>query len=294
MYCEFYGLTAKPFQLTPEPALFFPSRAHKRAMAYLEYGVHQGEGFVVITGEIGSGKTTLVGALFRKLKSDRLVTARISNTNLDAEDILRLVVGAFGMPYADGSKSVLLKRLELYLVQMARQEKRALLVVDEAQNLSVNALEELRMLSNFQIDDKPLLQVFLLGQPEFKRILMCRELEQLRQRVIAAFHLGRLDPGESRRYIDHRLAACNWAGNPEIDDGAHAEIFAFSGGIPRMINTLCDRILLTGFLEESTTVDRDVVLRVVNEINEEFSVSDGEQRKCDECNAADCDHLAPA
>lgn len=293
MYCEYYGMTAKPFQLSPEPGLFYGSKNHKRAMAYLEYGLHQGEGFVVITGEIGSGKTTLVGTLFRKLKSEKVVAARISNTNLDPDETLRLVVGAFGMPYADGSKSVLLKRLELFLRQAQQQGKRALLVVDEAQNLSVDTVEELRMLSNFQVNDHPLLQIFLLGQPEFRRTLMCAEMEQLRQRVIAAFHLDRLDSSETRRYIEHRLNACNWSGNPGFSDAAHAEIYDYSRGIPRKINTLCDRVLLMGFLENMTDFDREDIQKVIAEIEQEFMLGDVAQERGRHAHAAGSVSVVP-
>ena len=190
MYRSFYGFRVKPFQLKPDPNFFFGSKGHKRAMAYLEYGLSQGEGFIVITGEVGAGKTTLVRNLFRKLDSEKILAAQIVNTDLDSDDTLRMVAAAFGLPYENPSKASLLIGLEQFFRQCDQQGKRALLVVDEAQNLSPRTVEELRMLSNFQTDDKPLLQTFLLGQPEFRKTLLSGDMQQLRQRVTATYHLG--------------------------------------------------------------------------------------------------------
>ena len=174
MYETYYGLSAKPFQLRPDPHFFFGSKGHKRAMAYLEYGLSQGEGFIVITGEVGAGKTTLVRNLLNKIPTDQIVAAHIVNTSLDPEDTLRMVVSSFGLPYEGASKAELLNRLEQFLRTVDRQGKRALLVIDEAQNLNARTVEELRMLSNFQTDDRSLLQTFLLGQPEFRATIFTR------------------------------------------------------------------------------------------------------------------------
>ncbi|MDO9190267.1 MAG: XrtA-associated ATPase, partial [Sulfurimicrobium sp.] len=247
MYEQFYGLKAKPFQLKPDPNFFFGSKGHKRAMAYLEYGLSQGEGFIVITGEVGAGKTTLVRNLFRNLESEKIIAAQIVNTHLDSDDTLRMVASAFGLPYEDATKASLLTRLEQFLRACDRQGKRALLVVDEAQNLSPRTVEELRMLSNFQTDDKSLLQTFLLGQPEFRRTLLSDDMQQLRQRVIATYHLGPMDATETRSYIEHRLHTVGWHGDPSVSDEAFSAIYDYSGGIPRKINTLCDRLFLMGY-----------------------------------------------
>lgn len=274
MYETFYGFSAKPFQLRPDPHFFFGSKGHKRAMAYLEYGLSQGEGFIVITGEVGAGKTTLVRNLFNRLPSDQIVAAHIVNTHLDPDDTLRMVVSAFRLPYEGASKTDLLTRLEKFLCDVDHQGKRALLVIDEAQNLSARTVEELRMLSNFQTDDKSLLQTFLLGQPEFRATLHSPRMQQLRQRVIASYHLGPMDAHETRAYVEHRLGTVGWKGDPAFDDGAHAAIYAYSGGIPRKVNTLMDRVLLMGYLEEMHAFGEQDINTVVKDISEEFEAPD--------------------
>jgi general secretion pathway protein A len=272
MYETYYRLTAKPFQLRPDPHFFFGSKGHKRAMAYLEYGLSQGEGFIVITGEIGAGKTTLVRNLLNRLPSSQIVAAHIVNTHLDADDTLRMVVSGFGLPAEGVGKAELLARLEQFLRFCDEQGKRALLVVDEAQNLNARTVEELRMLSNIQTDDKSLLQTFLLGQPEFRATLHGQGMEQLRQRVIASYHLGPMDAQETRAYIEHRLQTVGWNGDPAFSDEAHAAIHAYSGGIPRKTNTLCDRILLMGYLEELHAFGDADIDTVVRDIGEEFAL----------------------
>jgi general secretion pathway protein A len=280
MYESYYGLTAKPFQLKPDPRFFFGSRNHKRAMAYLLYGLSQGEGFIVITGEIGAGKTTLVRNLFRELDSKKIVAAQIVNTHLSSEDTLKMVAAAFGLAYEDAGKAVLLTRIEKFLRACDAQGKRALLVVDEAQNLSSQTIEELRMLSNFQTNESPLLQTFLLGQPEFRKTLLGGDMLQLRQRVIATYHLGPMDADETRTYIQHRLHTVGWNNDPVLRDDAFAAIHAFTGGIPRKINTLCDRLLLMGYLEEIHDFDGSHIDTVIRDIQQEFDQAESE-RACD-------------
>src|SRR6266568_1595649 len=198
MYESFYGLTGKPFQLNPDPAFYFGSRGHKRAFAYLQYGLYQSEGFIVITGEIGAGKTTIVRSLFEQLDREKVVAAQLVSTHLDADDMLRAVGIAFGLP-------------------VRTQSKRALLIVDEAQNLTPRAVEELRMLSNFQLGDQALLQSFLIGQPELRTMMQSQHMQQLRQRVTASYHLGPLDKTETQAYIEHRLHHVGWKGDPEFE-----------------------------------------------------------------------------
>ncbi len=273
MYESFYSLTAKPFQLKPDPSFFFGSKGHKRAMAYLEYGLSQGEGFIIITGEVGAGKTTLMRNLFRTLSSEEVVAAQIVNTHLDADEILRTVVAAFGLQHENASKATLIQELERFLRQCDQQGKRALLVVDEAQNLAVQTLEELRMLSNFQTDDKPLLQTFLLGQPEFKRILLGGDMQQLRQRVIATYHLGPMDVAETQAYIEHRLSTVGWRDDPVFKENAFATIHEYTDGIPRKINLLCDRMMIMGYLEELHHFGDSEVAEVINDFQQEFDSS---------------------
>jgi putative secretion ATPase (PEP-CTERM system associated) len=269
MYESYYGLTDKPFRLRPDPAFFFGSKGHKRAMGYLEYGLSQGEGFIVITGEIGAGKTTLVRNLLKNLESTKIVAAHIVNTHLDPDNILKMVAGAFAIPGEDASKATLLIRIEKFLRQADHKGKRVLLVVDEAQNLAPQTVEELRMLSNFQANDKSLLQTFLLGQPEFRKTLRSDSMQQLRQRVIATYHLGPMNVDETRAYIEHRLHMVGWRNNPSFSPEAFYAIYSFSGGIPRKINTLCDRLFLMGFLEEIHAFGVEDVEEVIRDIQEE-------------------------
>jgi len=270
MYESFYGLTGKPFQLNPDPAFYFGSRGHKRAFAYLQYGVYQSEGFIVITGEIGAGKTTIVRSLFEQLDRDRLVAAQLVSTQLDADDMLRSVSAAFGLPAKAVDKATLLASLEAFLCQLAIDGKRALLVVDEAQNLTPRAVEELRMLSNFQLGDQALLQSFLIGQPELRDMMHGQQMQQLRQRVIASYHLGPMDKAETQAYIEHRLVHVGWKGDPSIDAAAFDLIYTLSGGIPRRINTICNRLLLAGYLQEKHTFGTDDVQAIAREIREEL------------------------
>ena len=275
MYESFYGLTGKPFQLNPDPAFYFGSRGHKRAYAYLQYGVHQGEGFIVITGEIGAGKTTIVRNLFEQIDRSKLVAAQLVSTQLDAEDMLRSVAVAFGLPVKAGDKAMQLASLEAFLCQLAIENKRALLVIDEAQNLTPRAVEELRMLSNFQLEDKALLQSFLVGQPELRAMMQSPRMQQLRQRVIASCHLGPLDRDETQAYIEHRLQHVGWNGDPSFAPACFEVIHTVTGGIPRRINTLCNRLLLAGFLGEKHQLDVPDVHAIAREINEELGPGGG-------------------
>jgi putative secretion ATPase (PEP-CTERM system associated) len=270
MYEDFYGLSGKPFQLNPDPEFYFGSRGHKRAFAYLQYGVHQSEGFIVITGEIGTGKTTLVRSLFENLDRNRLVGAQLVSTQLDADDMLRAVAVAFGLPIKAVDKASLLASLEAFLCQLAVAKKRALLVVDEAQNLTPRAIEELRMLSNFQLGDHALMQSFLVGQPELRTMMQGPHMQQLRQRVIASYHLGPMDRAETQAYIEHRLAHVGWKGDPRFDTAALDLVHRASDGIPRRINTICNRLLLAGFLGEKHAFAAADVETIVREIREEL------------------------
>ena len=272
MYSEYYHLSAKPFQLKPDPDFFFGSAGHKRAMAYLEYGMAQEEGFIIITGEVGAGKTTLVRNLFRKMQSDKIVAAQIANTGLNSDDTLRIVSAAFGLAYENLDKASLLIGIEKFLHQCDQNGKRALLVVDEAQNLSSHTVEELRMLSNYQTDKRPLLQTFLLGQPEFRKILLGEDMQQLRQRVAATYHLGPMNQAETKSYIEHRLSTAGWNNDPSFSEDAFTAIYDYTGGIPRKINTLCERVLLMGSLEEIHDLGVTEINDVIRDIQQEYDM----------------------
>ena len=273
MYETFYGLNSKPFQLNPDPSFYFGSKQHRRAKAYLEYGVQRNEGFIVITGEVGAGKTTIVRGLLASLDADKVVAANLVTTQLDAEDTLRMVGAAFGVRVKDVSKADVLMALEAYLVNQTSQGRRCLLIVDEAQNLTARAVEELRMLSNFQFGQQALLQTFLVGQPEFRTILQSPTMQQLRQRVTATCHIGPLDKDETRGYVEHRLKCAGANGRPTFADAAFEAIFNASGGIPRRINLTCDRLLLLGFLGSKDAFGAEDVNEVVNELHDESAVS---------------------
>jgi general secretion pathway protein A len=270
MYEAFYHLQTKPFALSPDPRFFFSSRGHRRAVAYLVYGAHQGEGFIVITGEIGAGKTMLAATLAQKLAPKNLVLGQVVNTRLGPDDLVRMVAAAFGLPQHD-SKAVLLDRVRQFLLACNQQGKRVLLIVDEAQNLPPTSVEELRMLSNFVQANRPLLQTFLLGQPEFRRTLQSPDMEQLRQRVIASYHLGPLDQGETEAYILHRLQVAGWRGDPTFSPDAFAAIHEYAGGIPRRINILCDRLMLLGCVDQKHALTGAEVAAVTEEMQQELA-----------------------
>lgn len=270
MYESFYKLSAPPFQLNPDPAFFYGSKEHAAAISYMRYAVYQAEGFLVVTGDIGAGKTTLVQALFEELDPRKVVAAQIVSTLLDADDLLRAVATAFGLPAVGVDKAQLLAYIETYLTSLVIEKKRALLLVDEAQNLSMRAMEELRMLSNFQFGARGLLQSFLIGQPELRSLLQSPKLDQLRQRVIASFHLRPLDSDETRHYIEHRLRHVGWNGDPAFTSSLYDVVFDATGGVPRSINAFCNRLMLAGLLAEKHVLDEADGLAVMNEMKVEL------------------------
>ena len=271
MYDDFYKLEGKPFQLTPDHKFFFNSKGHNRAMAYLRYGLEQGEGFIVITGGIGTGKTTLVRNLFDELSGMNVMAAQLVTTQVDPDDMLRMVCASFGLAHEGLNKATLLHNLEAIARARHAEGKQILLVVDEAQNLPARSVEELRMLSNFQVENRALVQTFLLGQEEFKRTLQSPGMEQVRQRIIASYHLEPLTPDETEKYILHRLQLVGWKEDPTFDDGVFRMIYEFTGGVPRRINAMCDRLMLYGCLEELHHLEKDAVLAVMHELEQEVS-----------------------
>ncbi len=269
MYTSFYRLRGRPFQLTPDHRFFFEGQPHRRAIAYLTYGLSQGEGFVVITGDVGTGKTILMEHLFSKLQEERFVTGKVVTTQVDSDNLLRMVAAAFGVKHEGDDKATVLKRVETFLVDSYRSDTRALLVIDEAQHLSDGSLEELRMLSNYQVGGFPLLQTFLLGQTHFRRTIAGAGLEQLRQRVIASHHLQPLGREETRKYIEHRLRLVGWQNDPAFAVGAFDMIYEETGGVARRINLLWDRLLLFGFVEERHGIDESVIKDVIMDMRRE-------------------------
>ena len=270
MYEEFYHLRAKPFRLSPDHRFFFASRGHKEALTYLRYGLSQDEGFVVITGAPGTGKTTLAQILLKEMDRSSVVVAHLTTTQLDAEEILRMITASFGLPYEGINKTGLLKSLEDFLLAQSRENKRVLLVVDEAQNLPPRSIEELRMLSNLQVEEKALLQIFLLAQTQFRQTLERPDLEQFLQRVIASYHLTELEEDECQQYIESRLQYVGWQGDPKFTAVAYKEIFQYTQGMPRRINMLCDRLMLFGYLEESHEIDEALVRVATDELQKEM------------------------
>ncbi len=268
MYENYYGLAGRPFQLTPDPQFYFESASHKRALSYLGYGLNQGEGFIVITGEVGAGKSTLVAHLMQRVDPAALTVAQIVTTALDGDELVHLVAQAFGLAVAGHDKASALASIEQFLGEEARAGRRCLLIVDECQNLDLAGLEELRMLSNFQLGAHPLLQTLLLGQPEFRRTLAHHPaLEQLRQRIIASHHLEGLNADEVERYVRHRLAQVGWQkGRPQLGTDLMAAIYRHTGGIPRRVNQVMNRLLLLGAIEERSELTKAMLDAVTAEM----------------------------
>ena len=269
MYTSFYKLRAEPFLLTPDERFYFESSVHSQAMAHLTYGLKRGEGFIVITGDVGAGKTTLVKRLIATVDPTKVIAAHVVTTMLSGHDLLRMVASAFGLKDLPADKSGILLRLQEFFDITHRQGRRALLIVDEAQNLSESALEELRMLSNFQVQNAAPFQSFLVGQPQFRRIIASPDLEQLRQRVIASYHLGPLNSLESGNYVLHRLKQVGWSGDPSFPMSAIGAIHQHTGGIPRRINALGNRLMILGYLDELHSFSAEDVNRVASDLANE-------------------------
>jgi general secretion pathway protein A len=265
MYERFYQLRERPFALSPDPEYLYPSRVHQEALDYLRYGLESHAGFVVITGDIGSGKTTLLQAVLRNLDTHTTV-GRIVNTMLDPRELLETIMLDFGLEAAGRTKPQLLRDLGQYLVDQRLAGRMVLIVIDEAQNLSLAALEELRMLSNLETEKSKLLQIVLVGQPNLRDKLATAELEQLRQRITVSYHLAPLDEQETANYVNHRLRRASIGAPLEFPREATALVHSRSRGVPRIINIVCDAALVFGYAEERHQIDRGLIAEVLAEL----------------------------
>jgi putative secretion ATPase (PEP-CTERM system associated) len=265
MYERFYNLRERPFALSPDPEYLYPSRVHQEALDYLRYGLESQAGFIVITGEIGSGKTTLLQTLLRNLDSHTTV-ARIVNTMLEPRELLETIMIDFGIDPTGRSKPLLLRDLSQFLVDQRLAGRMVLLVIDEAQNLSLAALEELRMLSNLETEKSKLLQIVMVGQPNLRDKLAAAELEQLRQRITVSYHLPPLEIDETANYINHRLRRAALGAPMEFPREATDLIHGRSRGVPRIINVICDAALVFGYAEERRVFDAATIRDVLTEL----------------------------
>jgi general secretion pathway protein A len=265
MYTSYFNFTCKPFQLTPDPEFLYLSRAHKKALTYLNYGIAENSGFILLTGEIGTGKTTILRSMIKKIPQD-IKLARINNTKVSSEQLISMINEDFGLETKGLDKTHLLSKLTDFLVTQYGQGGRSMIIIDEAQNLSPDLLEEIRMLSNLETDKSKLLQIILVGQPELNIKLSRPELEQLRQRITISTHISPLAREELESYIKFRLRV---AGNEEavtFEEGIIDAIYDFSKGIPRLINILCDFTLLTAFTDDNKIIDIGLIQEVINDL----------------------------
>ena len=267
MFEKHYGLTGTPFQLTPDARFFYGSHQHSRALAHLTFGLAQGEGFVVVTGEVGAGKTTLIERVLAQLDRGSTVVARISTTQVAQDDLFRLALAGFGVETEDAPKSTLLLRFADVLRELRADGRRCLLIVDEVQNLSFAAIEELRMLSNITENGRASLQTILVGQPQFRRMLASPDLDQLRQRVVASYHLGPITEEETRAYIRHRLHTAGWQGRPRWEEETYGAVFRATDGAPRRIPRLCARVMLYAALEDAEDISASMVVQTAAELD---------------------------
>jgi len=265
MYCELFQLNEPPFRLTPDPQFLFASKQHARAKAYMESTIWLSDGFVVVTGDIGAGKTTLIEAFLAELPED-VVLAHISQTQLTPVEFLQALLVEFGFKPFRKRKVELLAMIKDFMVEQYAAGKKILLIIDEAQNLSRKVLEEVRLLSGLELRKEKLLRIIIAGQPELSRKLDSQRLQQLTQRVRLRFHLGALSKRETHEYIAHRLDVAGAKGRTIFEPAACDTVFRYAGGVPRLVNVLCDTAMLCAFAEERTVVDEALVKAAVEEL----------------------------
>lgn len=266
MYCQFYNLKERPFNVTSDPAFFLLSRQHKEALSYLLYGVTQRKGILVITGEIGTGKTTLCRFFLNQLPKN-VKTAFILNPYFSEIQLLEAIINDFGLKVKNKSRLSFVWELNRFLLSESEEGNNVVLIIDEAQNLRPQALEQIRLLSNLETEKDKLIQIVLMGQPELNRKLDLYDLRQLQQRIMVRYHIAPLEEDELSKYINHRLNIAGSNGNIKFTDEALKAISDFSCGVPRLINIICDRALLAGFVTETKTIDLDIINKCINELN---------------------------
>ena len=265
MYCEYYGLLRPPFEMTPDPSFLYMGEAHREGLATLVYGVSSGKGFVMLTGEVGTGKTTLIHALLGRLDSQTR-SAFIFNPRLEPLDFFRMLFDELGIEIHGRSKAEYLLALNHFLIDRLEQGEKTLLIIDEAQNLSAEMLEEIRLLSNLETPRSKLIQIMLVGQPELKEMLEKPELRQLRQRIALRHHLRPFDEGETREYVVDRLARAGYTGRGIFKRSAFSEVFAVTAGTPRLVNSVCDSALLLGYSRQQATIDVATIREVASDL----------------------------
>jgi general secretion pathway protein A len=285
MYTEFFNFSRHPFQLTPDAEMLFVSEGHKNALSYFHYGLLQGEGFVVLTGNAGVGKTTLIKSLINEISADQHINAAsITAANLDALGLLETISSTFRLKFENKSKVALMKGINDFIIRNHMRGSRVLLIVDEAQTLPPESLEELRLLSNLEQNGKSLMQIFLVGQYELTSTLLASEFEQLRQRIIASYHLSALNEEDVQNYVQHRLLKVGWNNDPSIHENVYKEIYRWTSGIPRKINLICDRLLLYGFTTEKHELGIEDIEQVVLDLDKEIRGSDNSDGDLDNVN----------
>jgi len=265
MYCQFYNLKERPFNVTSDPAFFFLSNKHKEALSYLLYGINQRKGIMVVTGEIGTGKTTLCRFFLNQLGKN-VKTAFILNPIFSDLQLLEAIVMDFGIPIKNRSRLALAWELNRFLLNESASGNNVVLIIDEAQNLKPQSLEQIRMLTNLETAKDKLLQIILVGQPELNQKLELYNLRQLKQRIMVKYHITPLEKEDIKNYVEHRLATAGAQGRIKFTDEAFQAISDFSSGIPRLINILCDRSLLAGFVAESSIIDTNIVNKCLEEL----------------------------
>ncbi len=266
MYESFYDLKEKPFTITSNPSFLYLSKRHKEALSSLLFGIHQRVGFIEITGEVGTGKTTLCRALLNQL-DEKIKTAFIFNSHLTGTDLIRTIIDDLGIKSASKNRGALFQALNKFLIDQLALNNNVVLIMDEAQNFSSKVLEQVRMLSNLEAENQKLIQIILVGQPELREKLKSPSLRQLRQRISVRYHIEALTEEEVPFYIHHRLKHAGADGSgPIFNAEAIREVYSYSGGIPRLINIVCDKALLMGYVHENRSIDAETIRRSIIEI----------------------------